>query len=57
MEQRKILKKKWKEKWKLEIRAQKHRNYLIGRRKGSTSKEFKAFVKDFLRGRGFKSLK
>lgn len=57
MEQRKILKKKWEQKWKWEIRAQKHRNYLIGRRKGSTSKEFKAFVKDFLRGRGYKSLK
>ena len=47
MEQRKILKKKWKQKWKWEINAQKHRNFLVGRRKGSTSKEFKQFVKDF----------
>jgi len=48
MNQRKILKKKWKQKWKRQINAQKHKDYLIGRCKGSTSKEFKQFVKDFL---------
>tara|TARA_R110001592_G_scaffold182_3_gene953 strand:+ start:13 stop:168 length:156 start_codon:yes stop_codon:yes gene_type:complete len=47
MSDREILKKKWKQQWKWEIAAQKHTDYLLGRRKGSTSKEFKKFVKDF----------
>ena len=45
---RKKLERLWRQKWRWEINAQKHRNFLIGRRKGSTSKEFKLFVKNFI---------
>tara|TARA_R110000772_G_C13064030_1_gene415609 strand:- start:24 stop:203 length:180 start_codon:yes stop_codon:yes gene_type:complete len=47
MVDREILKRRWKQKWKWELAAQKHKNYLLGRRRGSTSKQFKQFVKDF----------
>ena len=44
---RSLLKKKWIQQWRWEINCQKHRNFLVGRRKGSTSKEFKLYVKNF----------
>ena len=44
-----ILKKRWKRRWKWEIKAQIHKEYLIGKRRGKTSKEFKLFVKNFLK--------
>ena len=54
---RKKLKRLWRQKWRCEINAQKHRNFLIGRRRGSTSKEFKLLVKNFyLRKRALKSI-
>tara|TARA_R110002012_G_scaffold317216_1_gene533131 strand:- start:1441 stop:1596 length:156 start_codon:yes stop_codon:yes gene_type:complete len=45
--ERSILKKKWIRKWRWEIAAQIHKDFLVGRRKGSTSKEFKLYVKNF----------
>jgi len=45
---RSVLKKRWLQKWRWEIAAQKHRDFLVGRRRGSTSKEFKLFFKNFI---------
>lgn len=45
------LKKKWKQTWKWELAAQKHQEYMTGKRKGSTSKEFRGYVKEFMRVR------
>ena len=45
---RSVLKKRWLQKWTWEINAQKHRDFLIGKRRGSTSKEFKLFFKNFM---------
>ena len=45
---RKKLERLWREHWRWEINAQKHRSFLIGSRRGSTSKEFKLFVKNFI---------
>ena len=42
-----LLKKKWRQQWKWEIAAQIHSNFLVGGRRGSTSKEFKSYVKNF----------
>ena len=53
---RKKLKRLWRQKWRWEINAQQHHSYLIGKRRGSTSKEFKFFVKNFYsRKRALKS--
>ena len=41
-------KKLWIRKWRWEIAAQIHKDFLVGRRKGSTSKEFKLYVKNFM---------
>ena len=45
---RSLLKKKWIQKWRWEIAAQIHKDFLIGKRRGSTSKEFKLLVKNFM---------
>jgi hypothetical protein len=41
-------KKNWIRNWTWEINAQRHTDFLVGR-KGKTSKEFKLFVKNFLK--------
>ncbi len=48
MTEREILKQKWMQKWRWEIAAQQHQSYLIGKRRGTTSKEFKGYVKNFM---------
>ena len=41
-------KKIWVKKWKIEIAIQKHKNYMISKRKPHrASKEFKNFIKEF----------
>ena len=40
----------WKEKWRIEIALQKHKEFMISKRKPyKASKEFKNFVKEFFK--------
>ena len=47
------LKKLWEDKWRVEISHQRNNDYMVGngRCKGRTSKEFKMFVKNFLKNK------